>query len=197
MVLDNKKGIELSVNFIVMLILGILALGMGIMFIPKLMNSSDTINTEVDQQTNDILQNMAMEGKVAIYPENFELVPRKAKTVGLGIMNVGDTGKFSIGVQAVFAKDERNVAIATPDIRNWTFVSGTATNGWYAFQEGVEVLKNDRQIIPVPFRCPESTKKGTYTFAIIVQKAPNFLDPKGVGSSKNYAGSKLVTITVK
>ena len=55
--ISNKKGIELSINFIVMLILAIVGFVMGLLFIPQLFKASNDIYQELDSQSKDILMN--------------------------------------------------------------------------------------------------------------------------------------------
>jgi hypothetical protein len=194
-VCSNKKGIELSINFIVMLILGILGLGIGLMFIPKMLNSSKEINAQVDQQSKEILQGMAMEGKVAIYPEEFEVKPGYGRAIGLGIMNVGQTGNFSIGAKFVSGKKNNGDTVISGEIiiSDWTIIDLAARSDgdWIEISRSpVEVKRNERVIESLYFKAPKGTPSGSYSFAVLIMTGDDF------DITKKYAGSKIVTLKV-
>lgn len=195
---SNKKGMELSINFIVGLILALAAFFLGLMFIPKLFSAAKDVNEQLDQNSEEILRNMAMEGKVAIYPETIETKVGGGRVIGLGIMNVGQTQNFTVGIKYVSGKDKNGNALSI-NINNWVFVEPTCAE-WCAYKTTTntfEVKRNDRIIESVAFRAPNGITKGTYVFAILVKKdANNDGFNYNDALDENYAGSKLVTITV-
>lgn len=198
--ISDKKAIELSINFIVMLILAIVGFGLGMMFLPKLFEASKDVNAELDSNSKEYLMNMAMEGKVAAYPENFETKSGTGRVVGLGIMNVGETQKFTAGIKVVSAKDNSDNDI-TVQIKNqiteWVMVENLdiGDSGWHQYHiQNFEVKRNDRYIENIFFRAPKGTMKGKYTFAVLIKR--DIHDDGFNVDDENYAGSKLVTVTV-
>ena len=197
-ILKDKKAIELSINFIVMLILAIVGFAMGLMFIPQMFKASNDVYQELDSQSKEMLMNQAMEGKVAIYPENFETKTGSGRVVGLRIYNTGNTQNFTIGIKFVSGTKTNGDTIPSDSIvmTEWAMVNSVAVREWnpYNIHPTIEVKRNDRVIESLFFRAPKGIERGKYTFAIIVKMDKG---SKGYDSSDEpYAGSKLVTITV-
>jgi hypothetical protein len=193
----TKKGIELSINFIVMLILAIVGFVMGLMFIPQLFKASTDMYQQLDSQSKDILMNQAMEGRVAIYPENFQTKVGSGRVVGLGIYNVGNTQNFTVGIKYVSGTetDGTDIPPSLITMTEWAMVDSLVVD-WYPYKvhPTIEVKRNDRDIESIFFKAPAGALRGKYTFAILVRK--DALNNGWTATDENYAGSKLVTITV-
>jgi len=54
----SKKGIELSINFIVMLIIGIAMFGFGLKFLAQFFSGAEQIKSQLDTQTKTQIQRL-------------------------------------------------------------------------------------------------------------------------------------------
>jgi len=90
---QNKGAIELSANFIVIIIISIviLAAGLGLFFKIKA-NAQSYVDT-LDGQTQDKLKSMMLSNnyRVAVYPGDIDLGSGDAQLVGVGITNIYDS----------------------------------------------------------------------------------------------------------
>jgi hypothetical protein len=84
----HKRAMELSINFIVLMILGIAMLAGSIMLVNKVFLSAKTYKATVDAQTNEQIRKLITSGDdlVVVYPDRMRV-------------NGGETGVFAVGVQ--------------------------------------------------------------------------------------------------
>ena len=96
----NKKGIELSINFIVMLILAIAVLSFGIVFLSKLGEGGKKMSEQIDEQTAREIEALLDDGsRVAIPFTHQTTKAKKPVFFGIGVLNVlGVHETFSISV---------------------------------------------------------------------------------------------------
>ena len=161
----NKRAIQLSVNFIVMLIIALVVFGFGIKLAFDLMSEAETIREEVDENTQREIEEALMGGSQVSIPINRkETKIGKSINFGLGIFNIEDTQYFTINMNFENAYDS-----ATKEPIN---VNG---NEWILTTFGpYEINKNDQKILPLPMSVPRNidsgqTPAGTYIFKVIVK----------------------------
>ncbi len=113
----NKRGFELSVNFLVIIILSIAMLGVGMMLFYKIMNVSDNIRTDLDQQTLDRL-NRAMDDGSLIY------IPDVTKTT-----TYGEYAYFGLGIRNELgaAHDFQVIITSSPPNSHFNMVYDTTS----------------------------------------------------------------------
>jgi len=94
--MNKKAAIELSANFIIIIIISIVILGAGFVLVKKLIGGAADQLRDVDNQMQDRLQLMMTNNneRIAIYPTSFELARGKSQLVAIGIMNDGETANF-------------------------------------------------------------------------------------------------------
>ena len=100
----SKKGIELSINFIVMLVLGMAMFFGGLMFVMKFFGEAETIKGTMDAQTQRQIEAMLDSGSPFVIPiHSKEIGRKKHDTFGVGVFNdgTGDASmtKFTLQVQ--------------------------------------------------------------------------------------------------
>jgi hypothetical protein len=88
----NKRGIELTINFLVLLILSIVVFGLGVKFIYDMVAKSQDLIPLVDQQIHDELRRLVAGNKrVAIAFDRAQVKRGGSTGFGLGILNVNPT----------------------------------------------------------------------------------------------------------
>ena len=86
----NKKGIELSVNFIVMLVLAIAMFMGGLIFFGRMMSGVSSMRVTLDSQTDQQIEAMLDSGGSFVIPIHSKDVNRNNYvTFGIGILNDG------------------------------------------------------------------------------------------------------------
>src|SRR3989338_5417528 len=97
----GKKGIELSMNFVVMLIIAIVIFGFGIRFIYTLSSNANDIkdisSKELDARVADLLCSTSQ--KICIGTDKKIIQKGKFDIFGIRILNVGDAQDFDILIQ--------------------------------------------------------------------------------------------------
>jgi hypothetical protein len=87
-----KKGFELSVNFIVIIIISLVVFVGGIVFTNKFFNLASDYKDTLDKDTEQQIENLLNDGsKVAIAFEKKKVVRGSSAIFGLGINNVKPT----------------------------------------------------------------------------------------------------------
>ncbi len=101
----NKRGFELSVNFIVTLILAIVVLSFGIYFVRLIYEGSTEMKMVLDQQTEMELERLMDSGeKITLYPGRRTVDNGKMASFGLGVLNVvGGTETFKVKITSGMA----------------------------------------------------------------------------------------------
>ena len=88
MVRSSRAGFELSINTLVVIILGIAIIAGGIVLISKLTGGSEKVASDLTSEQRSQLQNMMREGQlVAFYPASRTISAGKSTTFGVAIKN--------------------------------------------------------------------------------------------------------------
>ena len=96
-----KKGIWLTANFFVIIIISITSLGMGIYLTNKFFGVAKDIQENIDRDTEEEIERLLYDGKRVSIPFNRKEVRRgNAEVFGLGILNTLDSGpSFTVGIE--------------------------------------------------------------------------------------------------
>lgn len=87
--MKGKKGIELALNFIVILIMSIIIFVGALYITVKFMNQANERKNQLDQETAQQIENLIADGsKVAIAFETKEIKRGHSDVFGLGIQNI-------------------------------------------------------------------------------------------------------------
>jgi len=90
--MKSKKAMELSINFIVMLIIAMALFSFGIWFAYKFFGGAEQMRTDLDSQTQTQIENLLMSGndRVVIPFSSKTLDKSDSSVFGVGILNVLD-----------------------------------------------------------------------------------------------------------
>ncbi|MBW2995222.1 hypothetical protein KY312_02630 [Candidatus Woesearchaeota archaeon] len=168
----QKRGLELSINFIVVLVLAIVTLVMGIIIFNIIFRSGTELEREVSQRTKDQINRLLMTGDQKIAMPDFfkEIEAGDQHAFGLGIRNYRSTSQqFTIYVEFDMAVDKQNTdrtaeAVANHEIEKWYFEE----TGPYA------ITQNELEVISVPIRVGNKAKNSwIYVFNVVVADQDN------------------------
>ena len=164
----NKKSVELSLNFIVILIISIIIFGFGVKFISDLSSQAveitDIAISELDERIGDVI----CEGsdRVCIPTDRLTIKRKEFDVFGLKILNVLDSQNFDISVSPVeeygkimaIKKDGTKIQSDIPLLVEPSFRS-------------VYIKQNEEAKKAIGVQVPANAVSGTYIFNIEIQTA--------------------------
>lgn len=146
----NKRSVELSMNFLVMIIISIVVLSFAVTFAKNLFTKAEKIRLEVDQQTNEKIEELLDDGSRVVIPFTRKTINRgKLGVFGVGVLNVvGTNTSFNMNVNLNVAFDkQKNPIEDTEDFVTIILSSETVqikNNERHKFSFGVDVDKKAR-----------------------------------------------------
>ncbi len=179
--LSNRKGIELSLNFIVMLIITLIVFGATLTIAFKVMNKTNNLKASMDSQTQASLESMMTSGndEVAIAFNKKDASPGEPVTFGIGVLNtLGSTKTFTVTLSP-------STAIKKDGSEDTSFKTKAASNGWIFLQsDTIGVIKNNAYMIKSIVIIPPKSGSGvitgtTYVFDVKVTHDSNQAYPLG------------------
>ncbi|MBS3167297.1 hypothetical protein J4403_03770 [Candidatus Woesearchaeota archaeon] len=147
--MKSKKGaIELSMNTIIIVIIGIAMLGLGLFFVNKvrlsLTGAIDKSTSQMDSALNDAFES----GETAfIRPMSIETGINSRKTFGIGFVNEGKDCELEYNIKSIGTTD-----------KNIAFVGGKGTA---KVLSGAKFTKNNIQL-----NVQKGTQVGDYEFEL-------------------------------
>ncbi len=159
----KKAAIELSANFIVIIIISIVILAGGLMLFFKIKDSAQSYADKLDSQTQDKLRSVMLSNnyKTAIYPTDITIDNNKAELIGIGITNIYDVRTtFRIRLMYVKEYDSYNNLVGT--------ISDISTLGTYytLSNSTVDIAPYDQTTKGMLLRMPSNTTSGQYVYTI-------------------------------
>lgn len=164
---DSKKGsMELSVSFIVKLILALVVFGFGLMIIRNIMSTagSGELTREIDQQMESQIQMLMDTGdRIVVFPEEHTLSIGDVGTFALGILNVLDLPDppvdFKIDIQChSFVSVDGTYSEDCDYAESWTFDDFPP----------MTIANNDEDSTGIAMRPGDDAEFGTYVFNVKV-----------------------------
>ena len=153
---SSRKGMELSINFIVMLILALAVFMGGLVFAMKFFGQAETVRASLDTETERQLERLLDSGSPVVLPiSNKEIFRKKHDTFGLGIF-ARYNGDYTISYIAKDGYDKQKKSIPNNlDIQ----VSPTT----------IPLTKNQKGKILILVQVPTDAQSVTYIFELQVK----------------------------
>jgi|FLOH01.1.fsa_nt_gi hypothetical protein len=163
----NKKGFELSINMIVVIILSIVIIGFGIMIFNQIINKGYDLQTDLDKKTQDELDRLMDDGGLVVMPGPIQEA------------NLGDYVYFPIGITNDFASQESFTITIVPqnDTPNWDLV----------FNHNHDIQSKGRVYLKIAIGVPDDypLEEGQYGFIVEVKR-----------QAQIYGNKKLVYVVI-
>lgn len=190
--MKSKKGFQLSINMLVVIILGLVILGIGASIFFSAYSKVTKLRSDVDQQTASRINSLLDDGSLIVIPFSSKDGKRGDYVdFDMGINNeLGNTYKFSVlityaGSTAKFSGGVPFTPIGINDLSN--YLSGglkdICTNSnpdrcgtdWVMkfdnryLKKDFEIKNNERELIPIRIVIPKKNiPKGQYIFNVDV-----------------------------
>jgi len=175
----NKKAFELSINFIVILIISIVIFGFGIKFISNLMKGVDDLSKLTESDFNANMERMLCDSseKTCVGISRKEIRVNKVKFFTFGVLNINEqTTDFYIDVEQADPYDDH------PDEIKYRLTNELT----------LDPNKQDNVVIAV--QVPRGTDKGTYVLNVYVCSDEQSSCEED--SNNRYSKTKKLYITV-
>lgn len=161
--MPSKKAIELSLNFIIIIILSIIIFGFGIRFISKLSSQAIELQEVTTSELDERIGNLVCEGsdRVCVGIDRKTVRRTKFDVFGLKIINILDSQSFDITVSRPSPSGyTRNKQPIQSDQLVWNPKS-----------RSVFIEKNEEKNLGIGIQVPASAVSGTYIFDVKIQSA--------------------------
>jgi hypothetical protein len=195
-----KKGaIELSANFIVVLVLSAVLMVGGFILMKNVFTKTTEIRATLDQQTENEIENMLSSGsKVAIPFSTKEAEKGKLVTFGIGILNIlpenvgsSNENKFKVSIQfkEAFDKTKKSITDVAKNIPN------KPPESWLQYSTDHVIKKNENKKLAVGIKIPKEAPSGDYIFNVEI----TYNDPAAPPSDpqwKSYDSIRKIIVKV-
>ncbi|MFC1754044.1 hypothetical protein ACFL96_11750 [Thermoproteota archaeon] len=166
----NKRAIQLSINFIVLLILGMAMFFGGMAFVGKFFGKAQTIKGTLDTQTTKQIEAMLDSGSSFVIPIHTKEVHRTEHvTYGIGLYNDGRkpaVREFGIKITPDSAYDKNNAPICLVN----ECLGGEQVDDMPLFKPGYtssqEIAVDKKHLFLFLVDIPSKTKSGTYIYNV-------------------------------
>jgi len=154
-----KKGMELSINIIVILVITIAVFAMAIGFLAKIGIGADKAKQELEDEALRQLEESVVPGtKVAISRDTKEVYPGDSATFFVYVLNIlDDQATFDIQATVGKAYDIRGEEIADALVVDDIFIPGS-----------LSLEKDESDIKKILVKVPGNKKKGIYHVRLTV-----------------------------
>jgi hypothetical protein len=169
--MNNKKGLEISINFLVIIIVSIVVFVMGLALINKIMGFADDTAQGIDEETKKEIERL-------VGPDEVVSIPYHKKS-----LRVGDEAYFGVGIYSkengettfnvkvdfdkAYREDNSQISPTNLIDSNWNpFFGGNGRN--------YTLMRNDKEIVDIKLIVDSNidnngaTEKGIYIFNLNV-----------------------------
>lgn len=159
----DKKAVELSLNFIVILIISIIIFGFGVRFISQLSSQATELQEITTAELDEKIGNLVCEGseRVCIGSDRKTIRRTKFEVFGLKIINILDSQKFDVIISrptpSGYAKNKQ--PIQADDLI------------WNPKARTINIEKNEEKNLGIGVEVPANAVSGTYIFDVRIQTA--------------------------
>lgn len=187
--MKNKKGIELAINTLVIMILGLVILIAGTSIFFKAYNKTVEMSEEVDSQTQKRLADLLNDGSSVVVPITSKEAERgKRVDFNLGVNNeLLRDATFKVEVEYM---DSTGNDVLDKQNCDWENEDWGKCGPFY-IKELFELRNNEQKFLPIGIIVPKEASKGQYIFGLDVL----VLDEGG--NYVSYGTRQLLTINLR
>lgn len=155
----NKKAMELSINFIVMLVLSIAVFSFGLVFLNNVFTQAGEIKAQLDSDSEQRLMTLLDRGEMVAIPIQSKDVKAGGSIVfGLGVLSIEEgTTRFTVAINCTLALSPNDDEIP-----------GACSKTWFISPKPFDLTKNEKKLIPIAVQAPSGLPRGTYGFTVKV-----------------------------
>jgi len=173
----KKAAIGLSVNILVVVIIGLVILGMGIGLLYQFIGGAQEIKGTLDQQTELQLESLINQGRTVALSTNTVTIRRgEQRVIGLGILNIEDRQTLYVEIpQGKFIDSEG------------TTQENVNTESWFLYNNAGFNLNLDESVKePISIIVPKDAVLGRYIFSVKVCRTQPCTFESQYGNTQNF-----------
>ncbi|HLC19627.1 MAG TPA: hypothetical protein VJK72_01825 [Candidatus Nanoarchaeia archaeon] len=163
--MNGKKGsVQLSMSFLITIIISITLLVGGIALIKNFYTSAVETQQKLDERTQQRLAELLNEGQQLAIPFSQQTIERgEGYVFGLGILNIGDEASFVVEVTVSTIFDDANKELPTAAVDIITPTS------WLLYDSTPQLIgKNEQRVVSILAEIPKDAPSGLYNFNVKV-----------------------------
>ena len=155
--MNKKAAIELSVNFLVIIIISLVVLSSAILITRQIFKGATELKATLDTQTESQIEALLNEGRpVAVAFNRKEIARGEHSVFGVGVLNLLEPGTFNLFVVFKNAFDSAEEEISCSDCSGWLLYD----------EDAFELGTNGENKIAVLIGVPKDAAIGTYIFDV-------------------------------
>jgi len=159
--MNKKAAIELSVNFIVIIIISLVILGAAILITRQVFRGATELKATLDTQTEAQIEALLEEGKPVAVAFNRKTIGRGEHDIfGVGVLNIEERANFNLEISFNKAFNKADEEIFCDDCNDWLLYS----------TDPFELGKNVENKIAVLIDVPKNAQIGDYIFDVVANK---------------------------
>jgi hypothetical protein len=203
----DKKGIELSINFLVILILGVAMLTLGIWLLGKFFVNIQAFEVAVTEREREQMLQLVADKDLAVFPESVKVAAGKDADYLIAVHNKlpGDARIFLPVITFMYAIDKTDTQrCVKPDgaPAGTTCTIGPTNfkpDDWLVTPAGIPIRNAETGILKVRFKVHRAIPAWIYVFQVCIpdpsKPAGTTCDP-AVPSSSSYGGRTYIKVAV-
>ncbi len=163
----KKAAISLSMEFLVVIILSLVLLGMGVTLLYQFVGGAEKLKGELDQRTEEELRRLLIdEGRrVALPLHETELYGGENHVFGIGILNV------EAGNSEFYLTIEDEVKFTNTEEAIQDLSRERDLPGWLLYtRDKLVIEQGEHRIEPIMVLVPKDATPGTYIFSAAIKK---------------------------
>lgn len=167
---SSKKGFELSINVLVVIVLGLVLFGIGFGLVSTIVRDGDTIITDVNENLQEQIRSSCfLEGNaVCLLKPQAVIESGKRIDFHLGFINKGDEDDFLVRVQFNYNSPVASVIPAGLEVNDFMLHG-------FSFHPGSAIIpitlkSNQEHFLPIRFTADKDLPSGEYWFDVYVCK---------------------------
>ncbi len=167
----KKRAFELSINFLVVMIISIVIFSLGIVFVKKIFTHADKTQAEYFEKYEREVQNLLCDADdlVCIPKDTIDFGIDNEPVYGVVINNyLGTVKNFELVVSFNAYFDESNTKICDSDSTSTPPVCSENPQGWEKHAVGTFDIANNAKAAKFVALSPKGAKSGNYVFDVKV-----------------------------
>lgn len=180
----GKKGIELSMNFFVVVVLSVVILGFGLKLLYDMIAKANVVADRVGGCTEQSIDAMLAESRVAVCPSEATIGRGRSGKLLIGILNTDVPDRFAVSVSAAAAVDNNDNTIASAPLSDFRFT----------YKSDYAIPQNTDRKLAVIAAVPKNAPKGTYIVDVLVCSGTS--TPASCEAANSYDAVQKVYVKV-
>jgi hypothetical protein len=159
----NKRAIELSINFLVVVIISMVILSTGILLIKRYFGVAEEIKTQLDEQTIAHIEELLDQGDIVAMPLKRKTIESGNSDIfGLGVININEANTFfnvNIALSKLVKEDKTTL---NPADLNYN------PEDWLLYEKSFNLEFKENKKIAIRLAVPDGVYQGTYIYDVEV-----------------------------